>query len=663
MITALIAAVLIFAVGTLILRANPRRRVNFLVATCSYHASVWLLLFFLTTSASEFEGLYWLRWTTAVGALLPLHLLLVKEELSGESRQGRRLRRLLPWIAVTLFVAGVPFSEWFIPAHSTPSQRVYGTGYYVYIFGVVSMYVALFINTWRRLGRVSGVERLELQVWLFGGSITAVGILLSMAASAILHEPSLVKFHPLIVLLFFAVTAVAITSARVFDARHLFLIGLVRLLLVVLVAGVGFGVDVLFVLFVPSAVAWIATAAVALWFAAECEKLINNVLLVYPEAANARAKAYEVATREVRSEVLEDAFVRILKGWSQSEAAFLAIRSDDGIRVGQSFPAVEEAIFKTMAELRWATPERLQRERGSADRRSLEEFIRSRRLGLLVLREGLSVDVLVGIGVRATHRPFTYPEVQQVQEMASIIQTALARGFIWRKAQRAEQLATVGLLGASVAHEIRNPLVSIKTFVQLFPTHYQDENFRNRFSGLIASEVARIERLTEQLLDLASPRKYILKPTSLHEVIRASRDLIISKAEDKRVELLSELLASPDVVLIDGNAAKQVILNLCFNSVQAQENQERPRWIRITTRNVPRGVELTVADNGPGISAEIRPRLFEAFQTTKSSGFGLGLAICSDILSSLGSSIRVDPFVSGQGATFRVVFPCPPPSS
>jgi signal transduction histidine kinase len=430
-----------------------------------------------------------------------------------------------------------------------------------------------------------------------------------------------------------------------------------------LVAGVGFGVDMLFVLFVPSAVAWIATAAVALWFASECEKLINNVLLVYPEAANARAKAYEVATREVRSEVLEDAFVRILRGWSQSEAAFLAIRSDDGIQVGQSFPAIGEAIFKTMAELRWATPERLQRERGSAERRNLELFIRTHRLGLLVLREGLSVDVLVGIGVRATRRPFTYPEVQQVQEMASIIQTALARGYIWRKAQRAEQLATVGLLGASVAHEIRNPLVSIKTFVQLFPTHYQDEHFRNRFSGLIVSEVARIERLTEQLLDLASPRKYLLKPTSLHEVVRASRDLIFSKAEDKRVELLSDLLATPDVVLIDGNAAKQVILNLCFNSIQAQENQERPRWIRITTRNVARGIELTVADNGSGISAEIRPRLFEAFQTTKSSGFGLGLAICSDILSSLGSSIRVDPFVSGQGATFRVVFPCPPPSS
>lgn len=248
-------------------------------------------------------------------------------------------------------------------------------------------------------------------------------------------------------------------------------------------------------------------------------------------------------------------------------------------------------------------------------------------------------------------------------ELASIFQTALARASLWTKAQRAEQLATVGVLGASVAHEIRNPLVSIKTFVQLFPIHYMDESFRVRFSRLIGSEVARIERLTEQLLDLASPRKYEPDPVSLHEVVKSSLELVYSKAEDKKTEIITELGALPDIAFTDANASKQVILNLCFNAIQAQESQERPRWVRLTTRNVDQGLELVVSDHGPGIAPEIRSRLFEAFQTTKSSGFGLGLAICSEILSSLGASISVDPFTPGQGATFRVVFPCPPRSS
>ena len=70
------------------------------------------------------------------------------------------------------------------------------------------------------------------------------------------------------------------------------------------------------------------------------------------------------------------------------------------------------------------------------------------------------------------------------------------------------------------------------------------------------------------------------------------------------------------------------------------------------------GIELSVADSGPGISPEIRPKLFQPFQTTKSSGFGLGLAICSDILTNLAATISVDPSEPGQGAIFRVTFPC-----
>ena len=92
-------------------------------------------------------------------------------------------------------------------------------------------------------------------------------------------------------------------------------------------------------------------------------------------------------------------------------------------------------------------------------------------------------------------------------------------------------------------------------------------------------------------------------------------------------------------------------------------HETEERWVKIATRNTPGGIEMAVADSGPGISEEIRPRLFQPFQTTKSTGFGLGLAICSDILANLNASITVDPPVPGQGATFRVIFPCQPSSS
>jgi two-component system, NtrC family, C4-dicarboxylate transport sensor histidine kinase DctB len=108
---------------------------------------------------------------------------------------------------------------------------------------------------------------------------------------------------------------------------------------------------------------------------------------------------------------------------------------------------------------------------------------------------------------------------------------------------------------------------------------------------------------------------------------------------------------------------KQVILNLCFNAIQAQEQKSGERWIRIETTKDTDYVKIAVIDNGPGIAQEVWAHLFQPFQTTKSSGFGLGLAICKDILSSLQASISADPPVTGRGATFRILLPCQPPTS
>ena len=149
----------------------------------------------------------------------------------------------------------------------------------------------------------------------------------------------------------------------------------------------------------------------------------------------------------------------------------------------------------------------------------------------------------------------------------------------------------------------------------------------------------------------------------LHTVLRGSLDLVATKAAEKRIEFRSDFAAAPDVIFSDASAAKQVMLNLCFNAIQAVEAREGERWVRVATRNVPGGIEMAIADSGPGISEEIRPRLFQPFQSTKSTGFGLGLAICSDILGNLDATISVDPAAAGQGATFRVTFPCQPLSS
>lgn len=662
--TFILAAVGLLLVGGVILWANPRRPVNRSVFTCALHGAIWLSLLHVAVIAEE--GQIWLRWTVAVGAFIPMHFWVVKEVIAQSG--ARTLRewwdRGAKWLIVSTILAAICFTEFFIPYHSTDKDRVYGPGYYIFIAGVLLMFLALIRSTYADLRALTGARRLEMQIWLGGGAAAGVSMAVLMGLTAITGISSLIILRPVVAICFFAATTIAITTSRVFDAKHLLFIGVQKTLLVLTITGLGYVVFEVSVLFVPLSVALVVTTGVGLFCANRLSRFLDTLLQQYPRASEARSKALAAAMQEMRPEPLGEAFLALVRGWAQTERAVILTATDTGPFTGGGIDVpADSGLIATLREIRWATPERLARERETPDRLRLGQLLAQHDLGVIVMVAATGFSVLVAAGIRATRRPFTYPEVQQLMELASIFQTALARSHLWAKAQRAEQLATVGLLGASVAHEIRNPLVTIKSFVHLLPQHYDDRIFRERFFRLISEEVARIDRLTEQLLDLASPRHYNPVPTPLHQVISSSLDLVATKAEERRTALHRDLQASPDVVVTDPNAARQVLLNLCFNAIQAQEDRPGERWLRLATRNVPQGIELSIADNGPGIPAESRVHLFQAFHSTKSSGFGLGLAICHDILSSLKATIAVDPFVPGQGAVFRLVFPCPPPTS
>jgi len=661
-----VAAVVALA-GAAILWSNPRRMVNRLAFTSSLHIAAWLAFLHLAITSPRFsaQGLFWLRWTYSISASVPLHFLLVKESISAGFVRGMAgwLRSNLAWIIAAFILTVIPFTEVFIPSHSTANQLMRGWAYYGYDFGVVILYALLLRDSLITIRKVTGAQRLELQVWLGGGCAMAATILALRALYALSLDPFYVRLQPVVVLIFYAGTAYAITTFRIFDARQILLVCLEKIILVAAVAGMAFVLDLGIGELLSPSLALLATTALALWFAAALNGRLDRAFQFYPQATAARQAAYAVARREVRAEGLEHAFLSILKGWGQTDRALMLSGTKGALEGGEIELPQDGAVVQIMRQLRWATPERLTREKSAPEREELGRFLQEQRLGVVVLSEGPTLTLLVGVGVPASRRPFTYPQVTQLMELASIIESALERSHYSVKAQHAEQLATVGLLGASLAHEIRNPLVTIKTFVQLLPQHHQDPAFRDKFFRLIGDEVSRIDRLTEQLLDLASPRAYLAVPTALHPLLRSGLDLVTTKADHRQIRIISEFEAAPDVALTDAGATKQVLLNLCFNAIHAVENREGDRWIRVSTRNVPEGIEVAVSDNGPGIAPEILPRLFQPFQSTKSTGFGLGLAICTDILSGLKATIAADPPSPGQGATFRVHFPCPPPSS
>jgi len=489
-------------------------------------------------------------------------------------------------------------------------------------------------------------------------------VLATMALNAITHNRVFISLQPLIILCFYGGMALAITTRRVFNARQISIVVFEKSILLGLVSLVAYISYFLAEFVFPKPFDFVFATAISLFIAIKLIERLDRLFQFYPQATVARQAAFTVAQRERRFEVLEESFAGVLKGWGQTENATILKGSRNVLSAGGIELRCDGTIVKMMRELRWATPERIARERSTPQRQEVAKFMADHHFGILVLESGPSLTALIGVGVPASRSPYTFPQVTQLLELASIMESALERAHFSAKVQHTEQLATVGLLGASLAHEIRNPLVSIKTFVQLLPTHYHDPRFREKFFKLIGDEVGRIDQLTEQLLDLASPRSYEAALVELHPLLRSSVELVTAKAAQRQIRFHTDFGASPDVAHTDASAAKQVVLNLCFNAIQAVDlHPGEERWVKISTRNLPGGIEVAIADSGPGIAPEIRPRLFQPFQTTRSSGFGLGLAICSDILSNLHASIAVDPPVPGQGATFRVTFPCQPLSS
>lgn len=658
--TDLFASMVVAGVGALLWWANPRRNVNRAVFTTSSVVAAWLLSRHLRVHVDE-NKLFWVKGSYSLGALVPFTLWLVKEAIEGtlKIRSGSWFLKNYFWFGSVCALAILPYTEIFIPSHSSESERIRGVGVIYYYAGVVALYAYLLFQSVKSVRRQTGAKRIELQVWLCGGSVVGGIIYGLIGIGKVTTNAIYGKSLPIAVLLFYAGTAYAITSHRLFDARQLFLLGARRLIIIILA--------VLLTLIISRSIGEILSEEMMVIVAVIIALLIGSLVGGWldkkfnflAKGEMARQATLAAAQRETRVENLAIVFRELLKGWGHTDqvAIFSGARGqllDRDLRL-----EARDSVYSAMKILRWATPERIARERTSEARQEVAKFLAEYGFGLLVVQEGAALCTMVGVGIGASRRPYTYPEVTQMLEIVAIMHGAFERAHFSAKAQHAEQLATVGVLGASLAHEIRNPLVSIKTFVQLLPSHYQDPAFREKFFRLISDEVARMDQLTEQLLDLSAPRAYSAQELSLHPLLVSSVELVAAKASHRHVELITDFRASPDRAFTDAGAAKQVVLNLCFNAIQAVDGSDRPeRWVRISTRNLPEGIEMAVADSGPGIAPEIRPKLFQPFQTTKSTGFGLGLAVCSDILTNLAASISVDPPADGQGATFRVIFPC-----
>jgi len=262
--------------------------------------------------------------------------------------------------------------------------------------------------------------------------------------------------------------------------------------------------------------------------------------------------------------------------------------------------------------------------------------------------DGLTVPLEIGVSLLADENGTHLGYVILFKDLTEV-------RALRREIERSQRLASVGRLAAGVAHEIRNPLSSIKGFATYFKQRYQDVPEDRQTAGIMIQEVDRLNRVVSQLLDFARPVTVSPKATSFKSLLEDSLKLIERQTRDKQITVNIRNSAQIDEVKIDPDRINQVLLNLYLNAIDAMEPGGRLQ-IEVSNRGENSGLKVIVSDTGHGICPEDLSKIFDPYFTTKTSGTGLGLAIAHNVVETMGGTIEVRS-KAGEGTTFTLTIP------
>lgn len=314
----------------------------------------------------------------------------------------------------------------------------------------------------------------------------------------------------------------------------------------------------------------------------------------------------------------------------------------------------------------------LERDQGSAEK---GEMINN--MGQLQAEVSLPLiysDRLIGfinLGHKSAEEMYYREDINLLITLSNQVAIAIENANLYenlKKSQnilrRSDRLASLGTLIASLAHEIRNPLVSIKTFTQLLPERIDDTEFRDYFLKVASGEIDRLTSLINELLGFAKPSEPHLKGENINDIIDKMEVLIATEARKKNIAITKNYTPNLPKIMVDAEQIKQVLLNILLNATHAIVDKG-DIWIETRIVNIFHEdkkepyVQIEIRDSGVGIPADNIDHVFDPFFTTRPEGSGLGLAISHQIVHEHGGFIDIESEI-GKGASFRIHFPLSP---
>lgn len=698
----LLAGTLFLICGLWVLIGNPRSTINVVFSGVCGAACFWLYGSFMLFSAShEAEALFWTRVIYTGIVFLPALTYHFAQALVGGASQDR----LIIWN----YGVGLLFWGLMAASYLFDGQYVYYWGRYAKA-GVlhpllVAYVVASGCATVYRL--YQGYRRHAASSPLLAAQLkyTLVALALGFTASVDFAQNYGVEFYPLGYLLAgLSVTVIAYTIAKceLMDASlvpsrpkvvlSIKLMGLIPTYLVILLViriftGTFhyFLAGMLFALFV-------ALSSGLANLQKGVERAIGRTLF------RERYDAYDTLVQFSRSLVailelksLTKEIVKTLARVMNIKTASVYVLDKEqgiyGLTASHGFDTRESVVPPIKAEsefskalLRTETAlvrEEIEYDKADADYLRLLGTLKA--LGSEVCVPLISNERLVGfcnLGRRSNHGMYSTEELRLLKTLAQHAAIAIDYALLYedlRRSQllmrRTDRLRSLETMAGGFAHEIRNPLTSIKTFVQLAPERREDAEFIEQFSQVVCEDVERIERLVQEILDYARYMTPRLTQENLNDVVSSCLYFIEVKASSQTITIRKDLAGDLPYVKVDRQQIKQVLLNLFLNALEAIGGDHGGRLSVRTRRLVKRAhepwVQIEVEDSGQGIDPRDLEHIFDPFYTTKyesreREGTGLGLTIADQIIREHGGYIEVTSEV-GHGTRFMVNLPVNPP--
>ncbi len=666
----LFTSLLLIAVGLLALAANTKRVTNqllFILFSCvgaSYfcvYGAIRAGEIFAESGISN--PVPWLRTNAVLACAIPALLVMSRDSIRLHLLSRRSLlRRCAPWLAFSVIASTIALTDAFIPEDSTHFNRKRGVGYFA-ITGTLSTLFSIFIiQTWSQINKTSGIRRLELQLLVFN---LAVGLSLFVLFSLLGNLFFIHTFKGIAFVITSgtaALTWFSICYYRVFDLKDI-LLALAQRALTASLCLIS-GIMLLHMLRpqIPETAALLVILGTIGITAPWLDKKARNLLGIGNESRliQMRRTVIDSARAEPNYEKLTTLFERLLRDQYATTFACLATELREDFCATRFTLSKERLAYDALRSLGWATVDSLQRRRSSAATNDLRALLVESSIHLIVAvpKGSPTPALLVAIGQKADEKPYTYPDVEFIQNVAELMDNILTHSRVSAQAALQAKIEHLAMMSRGLAHDLKNLITPVSSFLIHMDGKYPPDTAEGEVHASARLSVKVMTEYVREVLFFSERLQPKLETVNLAKLLDAVVEISRARAGAREVSVLSQCTVKESFVA-DGVLLQRLLVNLVSNAIDASAPGMA---VKLAARmEDSRSLILTVKDDGSGIAKEDLTKIFEPYFTTKRfgsdiRGFGLGLTICQKITNLHGGIISVQS-ERGKGTSVKVELP------